>query len=122
MAWRALQSAAAQEGTMSDTLDRLAEVLEARKSADPDSSYVAGLYAAGLEAVLAKVFEEAGETIVAAREGDARALVHETADLWFHCLVMLAARDLHPREVLAELERRFGISGIEEKARRNSGE
>ena len=122
MAWRALQSAAAQEGTMSDTLDRLAEVLEARKSADPDSSYVAGLYAAGLEAVLAKVFEEAGETIVAAREGDARALVHETADLWFHCLVMLAARGLHPREVLAELERRFGISGIEEKARRNSGE
>ena len=122
MAWRALLSAAAPKKPMSDTLDRLAEVLEARKSADPDSSYVAGLYAAGLEAVLAKVFEEAGETIVAAREGDARALVHETADLWFHCLVMLAARDLHPREVLAELERRFGISGIEEKARRNSGE
>ena len=122
MAWRALQSAAAQEGTMSDTLDRLAEVLEARKSADPDSSYVAGLYAAGLEAVLAKVFEEAGETIVAAREGDARALVHETADLWFHCLVMLAACELRPRQVLDELERRFGVSGLEEKARRGSGE
>lgn len=107
---------------MSDTLNRLAEVLEARKSADPDSSYVAGLYAAGLEAVLAKVFEEAGETIAAAREGDARALVHETADLWFHCLVMLASQGLHPRDVLAELERRFGISGIEEKAGRRSRE
>lgn len=107
---------------MSDTLDKLAEVLEARRSASPDSSYVASLYAAGLDAVLEKVDEEAAETIAAARGGDPSALVHETADLWFHCLVMLAVRDLHPRDVLAELERRFGISGLEEKAGRKAGE
>jgi phosphoribosyl-ATP pyrophosphohydrolase len=107
---------------MSDTLDKLAEILESRKSADPNSSYVAGLYAAGLDAVLEKVHEEAVETIAAARGDDPGALVHETADLWFHCLVMLAARGLHPRDVLTELERRFGVSGIEEKARRKPGE
>lgn len=107
---------------MSDTLDKLAEVLEARKSASPESSYVAGLYAAGLEAVLAKVDEEAAETIAAARGGDDAALVHETADLWFHSLVMLAARGLHPKQVLEELEQRFGISGLAEKAGRESGE
>lgn len=107
---------------MSDTLDKLAEVLEARKTVPADSSYVAGLYAAGLDAVLGKVDEEAAEVIAAAREDDAQALVHETADLWFHCLVLLAARGLHPRDVLAELERRFGISGLEEKASRRTGE
>ena len=107
---------------MSDTLDKLAEVLEARKSAPPESSYVASLYAAGLDAVLDKVEEEAAEAIAAAREGDPRALVRETADLWFHCLVMLATRGLHPRDVLAELERRFGISGLDEKAGRGAGE
>lgn len=107
---------------MDDTLERLAKVLEARKSASPDTSYVAGLYAAGLDAVLDKIREEAAETIDAAREGDSAHLVHETADLWFHCLVMLAARGLHPRQVLEELERRFGVSGLEEKARRGSGE
>jgi phosphoribosyl-ATP pyrophosphohydrolase len=107
---------------MSDTLDKLAEVLEARKSAPPESSYVASLYAGGMNAVLAKVEEEAGEVIAAARQDDPRALVRETADLWFHCLVMLAARGLHPREVLAELERRFGISGLDEKAGRQAGE
>ncbi len=107
---------------MSDTLDKLAEVLEARKSASPDSSYVAGLYAAGLDAVLEKVGEEAAEAIAAAREDDPGALVRETADLWFHCLVMLAVSDLHPRDVLAELDRRFGISGIEEKSGRGAGE
>jgi len=107
---------------MSDTLDKLAAVLEARKGASPDSSYVAGLYAAGLEAVLAKVDEEAAEVIAAAGEDDPRALVHEVADLWFHCLVLLAARGLHPRDVTAELERRFGVSGLEEKAGRQTGE
>lgn len=107
---------------MSDTLDKLAQVLEARKSGSPTSSYVAGLYAAGLEAILAKVDEEAAEVIAAARQGDPGDIVHETADLWFHCLVMLAARDLHPSQVLEELERRFGISGLEEKAGRESGE
>lgn len=104
---------------MSDTLDKLAAVLEARKSASPESSYVAGLYAAGLDAVLAKVDEEAAEVVAAARGTDPGAVVHETADLWFHCLVMLAVRGLHPRDVLAELERRFGISGLEEKASRD---
>jgi len=107
---------------MNDTLDKLAEVLEARKTASPDSSYVAGLYAAGLDKVLEKVGEEAAEAIAAARQDDPRALVRETADLWFHCLVMLAARGLHPRDVLEELERRFGISGLEEKASRKAGE
>ena len=107
---------------MSDTLDKLAEVLEARKTASPDSSYVAGLYAAGLDKVLEKVAEEAAEAVAAARQDDPRALVRETADLWFHCLVMLASRGLHPRDVLEELERRFGISGLEEKASRKAGE
>lgn len=107
---------------MEDTLDRLARVLETRKSASPDTSYVAGLYAAGLDAVLEKVREEAAETIDAARGGDPAAIVHETADLWFHCLVMLAACELRPRQVLDELERRFGVSGLEEKARRGAGE
>ena len=107
---------------MNNTLNKLAEVLEARKSAPPESSYVASLYAGGLDAVLAKVDEEAAEVIAAARQDDAQALVRETADLWFHCLVMLADRGLHPRDVLAELERRFGISGLDEKAGRQAGE
>jgi phosphoribosyl-ATP pyrophosphohydrolase len=107
---------------MSDTLDRLAEVLEARKSAPADGSYVAGLYAAGLDAILKKVGEEFAETIIAAKGGDPKALVHETADLWFHTLVMLAARGLHPRDVLEELDRRFGTSGLEEKSARKSRE
>ena len=110
------------ENTMNDTLNKLAEVLETRKSAPAESSYVAGLYAGGLDAVLAKVDEEAAEVIAAAREDDAKALVRETADLWFHCLVMLAHRGLHPRDVLTELERRFGISGLDEKAGRQTGE
>ena len=103
---------------MSDTLNRLAAVLEARKQAQPDSSYVAGLYASGLDAILKKVGEEATETVLAAKNGDPAALVHETADLWFHTLVMLAHQGLGPDAVLAELERRFGLSGLEEKALR----
>lgn len=103
---------------MSDTLNRLAAVLEARKQAQPDSSYVAGLYASGLDAILKKVGEEATETVLAAKNGDPAALVHETADLWFHTLVMLAHQGLGPDAVLAELDRRFGLSGLEEKALR----
>jgi phosphoribosyl-ATP pyrophosphohydrolase len=103
---------------MSDTLERLAAVLEARKGADPDSSYVARLYAKGLDAILKKVGEEATETVMAAKDGDADKIVHETADLWFHSLVLLAQQGLGPQQVLAELERRFGLSGLEEKARR----
>ena len=103
---------------MSDTLERLAEVLEARKSASPDSSYVAKLYAKGLDAILKKIGEEATETVMAAKDGDPRQIVYETADLWFHCMVLLAQQGLGPRDVLAELDRRFGLSGLEEQARR----
>ena len=103
-----------------DTLNRLAEVLEARKQAAPDTSYVAGLYARGLDAILKKVGEEATETLLAAKGGDPRALVHETADLWFHTLVMLAHQGLGPDAVLAELDRRLGLSGLVEKAARES--
>ncbi|OOG22965.1 phosphoribosyl-ATP diphosphatase [Thioalkalivibrio denitrificans] len=99
-------------------LSELARVLEERKQAAPDSSYVAGLYAKGLDAILKKVGEEATETVIAAKGGDAAQLVHETADLWFHCLVMLAHQGLGPEDVLAELQRRFGVSGIDEKAGR----
>ena len=107
---------------MSDTLTRLAEVLETRKGAAADSSYVASLYHKGLNKILEKVGEESIETILAAKDaaatGDARDLINETADLWFHSLVMLAALDQHPQAVLDELDRRFGLSGLAEKAAR----
>ena len=103
---------------MSDTLEKLAAVIDARKTADPGSSYVAGLFDKGMNSILKKVGEEAAETIVAAKDPDDAQLVHETADLWFHTLVMLAARGLGPADVLSELERRFGMSGLEEKAAR----
>lgn len=107
---------------MSDILTRLAAVLEARKNADPDSSYVAGLYGKGLDAILKKIGEEATETVIAAKGGDAGQIVYETADLWFHTLIMLAHQGLTPEAVLAELERRFGLSGVEEKAARKPQE
>lgn len=107
---------------MSDTLNKLAAIIEQRKQASPDSSYVARLQHAGLNKILEKVGEEAIETILAARDvqqgADADQLVRETADLWFHTLVMLAQLDCTPDQVLQELERRFGISGLEEKAAR----
>jgi len=101
-----------------DTLNRLAEVLEARKTADPDTSYVAGLYHKGLDAILKKIGEEATETVMAAKDGDAEKIVYETADLWFHSMVLLAHQGLGPQDVVQELARRFGLSGLEEKARR----
>jgi len=103
---------------MSDVLDRLAELLEARKSADPQSSYVAKLYAKGLDTILKKIGEEATETVMAAKDGDPQKIIHETADLWFHCMVMLAQAGLKPQDVLDELARREGLSGLEEKANR----
>ncbi len=103
---------------MSDTLNKLAAVLEARKGAEASSSYVAGLYAKGLDAILKKIGEEATETVLAAKTGDKAKIVHETADLWFHTLVMLAQQGLKPDDILSELERRFGVSGIDEKAAR----
>ena len=104
---------------MNDTLFQLAEVLEQRKQQSPDKSYVAGLYAKGLDAILKKIGEEATETVIAAKNGDKEQIIYETADLWFHCMVMLAERGLHPEDVLKELERRFGLSGLEEKAQRS---
>jgi phosphoribosyl-ATP pyrophosphohydrolase len=100
---------------MNDVLARLSEVLEARKGADPESSYVAKLYAKGLDAILKKIGEEATETVMAAKDGHPDKLVHEVADLWFHTLVLLAHQGLGPELVLTELGRRFGISGIVEK-------
>lgn len=103
-----------------DTLQQLAAVLEARKAADPDSSYVARLYAKGLDAILKKIGEEATETVLAAKDGDPAKVVYETADLWFHTLVLLAHQGLGPDAVLAELRRRFGLSGLAEKAARDA--
>ena len=103
---------------MSDVLQRLAEVLESRKQADPADSYVAGLYAKGLDAILKKIGEEATETVLAAKDGAADKIIYETADLWFHTLVLLAQQGLRPEQVLDELARRFGVSGVEEKASR----
>ena len=103
---------------MSDVLKELAAVLEQRKGGDPDGSYVAKLYDQGLDAILKKIGEEATETVIAAKTGDSNQIIHETADLWFHTLVMLAHQGLGPDDVLAELQHRFGTSGIEEKAGR----
>jgi phosphoribosyl-ATP pyrophosphohydrolase len=107
---------------MTDILNQLAQVLETRKQADPASSYVAKLYAKGLDAILKKLGEEATETVMAAKDGAAEKLVHETADLWFHSLVLLAHQGLGPQDVLDELQRRFGLSGLAEKARRQTEE
>ncbi|MEJ2610641.1 MAG: phosphoribosyl-ATP diphosphatase [Candidatus Thiodiazotropha sp.] len=103
---------------MSDVLQQLAQVLEDRKNAEPDSSYVAKLYAKGVDAILKKIGEEATETVMAAKDGVADKIIYEIADLWFHTLVLLAYQGLGPEQVLKELERRFGLSGIEEKAQR----
>ena len=103
---------------MNDVLDRLAQLLEARKDADPQASYVAKLYAKGMDGILKKIGEEAAETIIAAKDGDAQKIIYETADLWFHCMVMLAQAGLHPQDVLDELARREGLSGLAEKAAR----
>jgi len=103
---------------MSDILSRLADTLESRKQADPASSYTARLYAKGLDAILKKIGEEATETVVAAKNGDRQQIVYETADLWFHCMVMLASQGVRPEEVLEELARREGLSGLVEKAAR----
>lgn len=103
---------------MSDILDRLAEVLQQRKSANPENSYVAKLYHKGINTITKKIGEEAAETIIAAKDGDREQIIYETADLWFHTLVMLTHADIKPSEVLNELARREGISGIDEKASR----
>ena len=101
-----------------DTLNKLAEILASRKNATPESSYVASLYAQGTDAILKKIGEEATELILAAKSDNADAIIHETADLWFHSLVMLAQKNLAPTEVLKELDRRLNISGLTEKSHR----
>lgn len=106
---------------MSDILDRLAATLEARKQAPPDSSYVASLYARGTDAILKKIGEEATETVLAGKEGKTEKIIYEVADLWFHTLVLLAHSGLKPQQVLDELARREGLSGLAEKAARKDG-
>jgi phosphoribosyl-ATP pyrophosphohydrolase len=101
-----------------DALARLADTVESRRGGDPERSYVARLLARGEDAILKKIGEEATETVMAAKDGAADRIVAETADLWFHCLVMLAHYGLRPEQVLAELERRAGLSGLDEKAAR----
>lgn len=110
---------------MNDILGRLATVLQERKNAAPESSYVAKLYQAGQDKILKKLGEEAIETIIAAKSREQEAIIHETADLWFHSLILLTECEIRPERVLEELERRFGLSGLEEKANRgkdNGGE
>lgn len=109
--------------TSNDTLARLAAVIESRRpeaGGDPDKSYVARLFSKGADAILKKIGEEATELVMAAKDGDRGRVVAETADLWFHSLVVLAAYGLKPADVLAELERREGLSGLEEFALRKS--
>ena len=101
-----------------DILQQLAQTLEQRKQADPQSSYVAGLHHKGQDTILKKVGEEATETVIASKGGNREEIIYETADLWFQTMVMLSYHDLGPDDVLNELARRFGLSGIEEKANR----
>jgi phosphoribosyl-ATP pyrophosphohydrolase len=101
-----------------DTLARLAQVIEMRRGGDPDKSYVARLFSKGGDAILKKIGEEATETVMAGKEGDRQKVVYEVADLWFHSMLLLAQLGLKPADVLAELERREGISGLEEFAAR----
>ena len=105
---------------MSDILSELYDTLQERKRADAKDSYVASLYRDGLDKILKKVGEEATETVIAAKSGDRAALVHELADLWFHTMIALAHYGLAPADVIGELERREGTSGIEEKALRKA--
>ena len=103
-----------------DSLARLAEVIESRRGGDPDKSYVARLFHKGPDAILKKIGEEATETVMAAKDGDPQKIVYEMADLWFHSMVALAAFGLKPADVVAELERREGLSGLEEFAARKA--
>jgi len=113
---------------MENTLTEVAKILESRKSAKPDSSYVAKLYHKGLDEILKKVGEEATEVVMAAKDAEhdkvsnnkKEKIIYEVADLWFHTLVLLAQQNLHPDDVLKELERRFGTSGLVEKASRTN--
>ena len=104
---------------MSEVLQELAKILEQRKLESADKSYVASLYSKGIDTILKKIGEEEAETIIAAKNGDKKQIIYETADLWFHCMVLLADQGLAPDDVLQELQRRFGLSGLDEKAQRS---
>ena len=101
-------------------LNQLHQMLLSRLDADPESSYAASLYHKGLDAILKKVGEEATETVMAAKDGDADKIIYEVADLWFHTMVLLAQQGLSPQQVLEELSRRMGTSGLDEKAARKT--
>jgi phosphoribosyl-ATP pyrophosphohydrolase len=101
-----------------ETLERIARAIKERKSGDPAKSYVAKLFAQGDDVMLKKIGEEATETVLAAKGGDRLHLVREITDLWFHCMIVLERHGLGPHDVLAEMQRREGISGIDEKAAR----
>jgi len=103
-----------------DVLNQVHEVLKSRIGAEPSSSYAASLYSKGLDAILKKVGEEATETVMAAKDGNADKIIYEIADLWFHTMVLLAQQGLEPKQVLDELARRMGTSGLAEKAARTS--
>lgn len=108
----------AERASSTDVLARLAAVVASRRGADPASSYVASLFAKGDDAILKKIGEEATETVIAGKDGNPTRIASEVADLWFHCLVLLARHGMTPDDVLAELERREGTSGHAEKAAR----
>src|SRR5262245_32752326 len=107
---------------MKDVLQRIADTIESRKGGDPEKSYTAKLFAGGDDRMLKKIGEEATEVVLAAKSGDRANLVREVTDLWFHCMVVLARHGLGPREVLEEMKRREGISGLDEKAAREKKE
>lgn len=109
-----------RENGSNDTLSRLADVIESRRQGDPDTSYVARLFGKGHDAILKKIGEEATEVVMACKDGEGPKIVGEMADLWFHCMLALSAHGLKPADVLAELERREGQSGLEEFAARKS--
>jgi phosphoribosyl-ATP pyrophosphohydrolase len=105
-----------------DILNHLADVIENRRQGDPEKSYVARLFHKGTDAILKKIGEEATETVMAAKDGDVQKIIYEMADLWFHSMIALAQFGLKPADVLAELQRREGLSGLEEFAARNPEE
>ena len=114
------RSAPAATPASQDVLERLADVIDQRRQGDPDKSYVARLFHKGTDAILKKVGEEATETVMAGKDGDRAQIVYEVADLWFHSLIALAQFGLRPADVLAELTRREGLSGLEEFAARKA--
>jgi len=101
-----------------DILNSLSEILDQRKKASPEESYTAKLFNDGVDSILKKVGEEATETVIASKSGDNAAIIHEVADLWFHTLILLKHHGLDHSDILNELESRFGLSGLEEKANR----